>query len=242
MCTVTFLPLKGSIVLTSNRDEQVLREPAALPEPIEFEHGKILFPRDGKAGGTWIALHNNGNVMILLNGGFKRHTPSPPYFKSRGLIFLDIFDADQPELVFEQIPLINIEPFTLVIWSNGKLFEARWDGTEKYLTPKSATTPHIWLSSTLYDDQVIALRKKWFSKWLSSTTYKTIDSIRHFHEFGGEDGESVFLRMNKEGILQTVSITSIEIKDNNAVMCYKDILGGIVSVNEWHLKDQLHHI
>ncbi|MGL1516781.1 NRDE family protein, partial [Vibrio parahaemolyticus] len=49
------------------------------------------FPKDPDGGGTWIALKENGDVAILLNGAFENHIPAYPYRRSRGLIFLDIF-------------------------------------------------------------------------------------------------------------------------------------------------------
>ncbi len=241
MCTVTFIPLNDRILFTSNRDEQTLRETAALPETVDFSSGKILFPKDGRAGGTWIALHNNGNAMVLLNGAFRRHKHEPPYRKSRGLIFLEIFDGDMPVTEFEQIDLFNIEPFTLVIWQHSALFEARWDGAQKYLTPLPADQPRIWSSATLYDEDVSALRRDWFSKWLHATKYKTAERIRLFHEFGGNGDDSISIRMNRSGILQTVSITGIELLPKKAVMHYKDMLAGLVSVNEWYINNLLQH-
>ncbi len=241
MCTVTFLPSNGRVLLTSNRDEQTLREPAELPEAYEFPNGKILFPKDGRAGGTWIALHNNGNAMVLLNGAFKKHTHQPPYRKSRGLIFLDIFDTESPKAAFEQTGLDNIEPFTIVIWQQGALWEGRWDGHEKYLTPLPADAPRIWSSATLYDDEVVVLRKDWFNQWLAATKYKTAERIRQFHEFAGDGDEHISLKMNRKGLLQTVSITGIEILPNKAIMHYKDMLAGLVSVNEWYITNLLQH-
>ncbi len=238
MCTVTFLPLKHEILFTSNRDEHILRAPAALPEAVEMQYGKVLFPKDGEAGGTWIALHQNGNAMVLLNGAFKKHKHRPPYRKSRGLIFLEIFDTPDPVSAFEDIDLDGIEPFTLVIWAHGALNETRWDGQEKYRIALSADVPHIWSSATLYDEEVVALRKQWFAKWLEATPYKTAESIRLFHEFGGDSDETINLKMNRDGILQTVSITGIEIKPNKAAMYYKDLLAGLVSVNEWYINNQ----
>ncbi len=233
MCTVTFIPLSDRILITSNRDEQTLRAPAELPEAVELKTGKVLFPKDGKAGGTWIAMHNNGNVMVLLNGAFHRHEPAPPYRKSRGLIFLDIFDSANPEKTFELTDLTDIEPFTLVIWQGNKLFETRWDGKEKYITPLPPHTPRIWSSATLYDDQVVAKRKAWFQAWLQETKYITTEGVRQFHEFGGDGDEAISLRMNRAGILQTVSITSIEITSDRSIMHYRDFNAGLVSVTEW---------
>lgn len=233
MCTVTYVPLKNSILLTSNRDEQIIREPALLPEKYQQKSGDILMPKDGKAGGTWMAMHNNGNSMVLLNGAFKKHIPNPPYRKSRGLIFLEIFDGNSPITIFNTIDLSNIEPFTLVIWQYNELIEARWDGKEKYVTPLPISQPRIWSSSTLYNDEVTAKRKSLFDKWLKETTYKTAEEIRLFHEFAHDKDISV--RIGGNGMLQTVSITGIEITKEKAIMHYKDILAGLVSVNEWYI-------
>ena len=242
MCTVTFLPFNDSVLITSNRDEATVRLPAALPEAYEFHSGKILFPKDGQAGGTWIALHNNGNAMVLLNGAFKKHHHLPPYRKSRGLVFLDIFDSNEPHKSFQEIDLTGIEPFTLVIWEQQTLWEARWDGAEKYIIPLPADIPRIWSSVTLYDDEVIARRRAWFNQWLKENPYRSADKIRRFHEFGGDGDPTNSFKMNRNGILQTVSITGIEIKQHKALMHYKDILGGLVSVNEWYISDLMKHL
>lgn len=233
MCTVTFLPVKDRVFITSNRDEQVLRAPASFPEVQKMSTGKVLFPRDGAAGGTWIGLHNNGNAMVLLNGAYEKHHHNPPYRKSRGLIFLDVFDSKSPAQKFKETDLDNIEPFTLVIWSDGSLWEARWDGTAANVRQMVATIPHIWSSVTLYDKQVIDKRRGWFDEWLREHTDITPESIRQFHEFGGEGDERIDLRMNRDGILKTVSITGIELMHDRSVMYYKDMLTGVQAVNEW---------
>ncbi len=241
MCTVTFLPFGDRIYITSNRDEQTARPPADLPEAAVFSTGKILFPRDQKAGGTWIALHNNGNVMVLLNGAFIKHLHKPPYRKSRGLIFLDIFDSELPTEAFREIDLRGIEPFTLVIWQHGELWEARWDGTDRFLTPKPSDVPRMWCSVTLYDPEVIARRRAWFDAFLSEQKYVTGEQVRAFHEFAGDGDEANSLKMNRSGIVQTVSITGVEIRRNRSVMHYKDFSAGLVSVNEWFISNDLIH-
>lgn len=233
MCTVTFLPFKDRVLITSNRDEQKLRAPAAMPEAVEFATGKILFPKDGQAGGTWVALHQNGNAMVLLNGAFVRHAHRPPYRKSRGIIFLDIFDHTDPASAFDAIDLDNIEPFTIVIWQQGQLWEAKWDGKDKYILPKSADKPRIWSSVTLYDTEVIEKRKQWFYEWLSENKQPTAEDVRQFHEFGGEGDERIDLRMNRDGKLLTVSITGIELTPKKGIMHYKDLVTDLSSVNDW---------
>jgi hypothetical protein len=223
MCTVTFIPVKESIFLTSNRDEKNWRTDALPPAIQEFGSGKMLFPKDGDAGGTWIASHCNSNVVIFLNGAFKGHTPTPPYRKSRGLILLDLIDHTTPFNCFMAINLNNIEPFTAIIRDNGHLFECRWDGQQKHYKEIDQSSPHIWSSSTLYSDEVIEKRRKWFEEWITANPEPTSKEILHFHEFTGDGDQENDLRMNRNGKVFTVSITLIEISDGQVSMEYLDL-------------------
>lgn len=233
MCTVTFLPLKDKFFITSNRDEQKLREIALPPVIKQYTSGKILYPVDGRSLGTWIAAHENGNVMVLLNGAFKRHIPEPPYKKSRGLVFLDIFDATYPSENFQSMDLSGIEPFTLVLWEFAELWEFRWDGVNKFEKPLPVNAPQLWASATLYDEHVIANREHWFKEWLSEREIEKISmtDIKHFHEFGGNGDVRNDLRMNRDGLLLTVSITAMEWHIDRTVMQYKDLITNTVSIN-----------
>jgi len=222
MCTVTFIPSKEKIYLTSNRDEKHWRAAAIHPDAYPFSTGKIFFPKDGNAGGTWFAVHENGNALVFLNGGFIKHESHPPYRKSRGLILLDLLNSTSPIKEFAEIDLQNIEPFTAIIWEDGKLAECRWDGEQKYQLLLDVTVPHIWASCTLYDDEVIAKRKSWFSEWLQNHPSPTQDDILHFHVFTGDGDTHNDLVMNRDGKVFTVSVTSAAIDAAGAVMLYLD--------------------
>lgn len=210
-----------------------MREPAVLPEANKFDSGEIIFPRDGKANGTWIAMHNNGNIMVLLNGAFEKHLPMPRYRKSRGVIFLEVFDANNPVTNFQNLDLTDIEPFTLVLWMQEALFEMKWDGNGKYIIPRPFNVPQIWSSVTLYDKEVIEKRKQWFQQWLDGKQYITAEEVRKFHEFGGDGDPRNDLRMNRDGVVSTVSITGIEILPEKGTMHYRDLQAGLTSINEW---------
>ena len=132
MCTVTYIPSSSHYIFTSNRDEKAGRSAAIDPEVYTFDSGKILFPKDADAGGTWIAVHQNGNAIVFLNGAFTAHKPKPPYRKSRGLILVDLIDSSSPAVSFQAVNLNNIEPFTAIIWDDQHLFECRWDGKHKH--------------------------------------------------------------------------------------------------------------
>jgi hypothetical protein len=67
MCTVTFVPVKNGFIFTSNRDEKINR-PTISPKIYEDFNFKLMYPKDEKAGGTWIVSKNDGTCIVLLNG------------------------------------------------------------------------------------------------------------------------------------------------------------------------------
>jgi len=223
MCTVTFIPVKDKYYITSNRDEKVFRKQAIPPQLYNVDGRKLLFPRDTDAGGTWIALHENGNAAVLLNGAFIKHTSKPPYSRSRGLIFLDIIKSNMPVKRFLRIDLYKIEPFTLVLFDNNDLYECRWDGREKYCVQLKKYRPHIWSSATLYDKKTIKKREYWFAKFLNRNPHPSQKDILNFHRFSGDGDERNDLLMNRDGLYSTVSITGIELNDERGNMQYLDL-------------------
>lgn len=222
MCTVTFIPTGKSVFFTSNRDEKHWRSDAAMPAIHRGNTGDILFPKDGDAGGTWIGVHENGNAIVFLNGGFVAHTPRPPYRRSRGLVLKDLIDHPQPVNTFLSLDLDNIEPFTAVIWDDKRLFECRWDGGAKHSSQLDETSPHIWSSVTLYDPVVVRKRNQWFKEWLADNENPSQHDILHFHQFTGDGDSHNDLRMNR-GQVFTVSVTSICIFEDHATMSYLDL-------------------
>lgn len=166
MCTVTYIPVGKSVFITSNRDERSGRAPALYPAVYTGLTGRLLYPKDAQAGGSWFALHERGHILVLLNGAFIRHIPQPPYRKSRGLVLLELTDCLSPLDGFLSMALDGIEPFTLILLEGEKLHECRWDGMVKHHLRVSADQPHIWSSVTLYGPGVSEKRRRWFDEWL----------------------------------------------------------------------------
>lgn len=223
MCTVTYLPLADGILFTSNRDEKTTRGNAVLPAIYPSSTGNLLYPKDLLGGGTWIAAHDNGNVIVFLNGGFEAHEPNPPYKKSRGLILLELIDAFNMLQQAEKIDLSAIEPFTAILWQDGCLSELRWTGSSKEIIKKDPQVPHLWASATLYADKIIEKRRAWFQQWLEKNPAPAQQDILNFHRFAGEGDNQNDLVIERNGILRTVSITSILINDDKAFMSYLDL-------------------
>ncbi len=223
MCTVSFIPVKNSIYICSSRQENRFRTNARTPHIYKMATGKILMPRDEQAGGTWIALHENGNAVVFLNGAHNKHQSNPPYRRSRGFVLLEILDSIHPNRHFAEMDLNRIEPFTAIIWENYRLFECLWDGEKKYSIPLHNRIGHLWSSSTLYDEQAIKSRKEKFSNWLSSGPKISLESISDFHQnMGGADIPNNPAADGRNLIL-TVSFTGIELKSNYGRMKHLDL-------------------
>ncbi|HEY9170536.1 MAG TPA: NRDE family protein [Lutibacter sp.] len=224
MCTVTFLPLENTdFILTSNRDEQRIRETFG-PEIYEEDGVKMLFPKDKVAGGTWIGLSSKKRSVCVLNGGYTKHKRKKIYSKSRGLIAKELLKEDHLFPYLEKLDLLGVEPFTLVIvdWNNKELnlVEVVWDEVEKHIT-KYKNEPKIWSSSTLYTDEIKELRNHWFQQWLSENKFSSEAILKFHHSEKGDKEQSILMKRN---YVETVSVTSVK-KTNNALeMVYEDLV------------------
>jgi hypothetical protein len=223
MCTVTYIPSGDHFFFTSNRDEQAGRAIAAFPELHKINGQNILFPKDQQAGGSWIAVHENGNVAVMLNGAVRAHQPEPPYRKSRGLILLDLVSKSSPAGAFEDSDFTRIEPFTVILFEEEKLWSGKWDGMEIQLQSLNTAKPHIWSSVTLYDPFAIHKRETWFSRWLAENPNPSATDIIRFHQQGGDGDPFNDLLMNREGRLFTNSISSIRLSPDAADFRYIDL-------------------
>jgi len=211
MCTITLVPHPDSMngfVLTSNRDEAVSRK--TLPPEEQLYNGKKLyFPKDKKAGGTWIGVSENLRCVCLMNGAEESHVRKPDYRKSRGVVVKDFLAGNNLKDLFGEYDLDDIEPFTMVVvdWHNGLAFyELLWDGVRRKLT-ELEMKEHIWSSSPLYSDEMKSLRIKWF-KNLKETKGFSSESLLDFHHNAGEGNKESDLIVDR-GFLKTQSITQI---------------------------------
>jgi len=224
MCTVTYLPLgNDNFILTSSRDVPYARKKAENPKEKEEDGVELTYPKDGKAGGTWIGTSSKNRLICLLNGGFYYHTSRSEYKKSRGLIVKNLLKVDDISYGLKNIDLKGVEQFTLTIvdWNDGlKLIEFVWDGTKKHQKIMKQE-PQIWSSSTLYDREVKKLRKDWFEDWQKATEF-TQENILKFHHTAGIGDKQIDIMMDR-GAGGTVSITSVKKNNDDVLMDYEAI-------------------
>lgn len=229
MCTITFIPHNDKAFITHSRDESALRASAVAPAKYQVNGSTLLYPKDQTGGGTWIAVNENGNTGVLMNGGFVKHAHTPPYRKSRGLILPEIVSDEDMHAAYNAIDLQGIEPFTVILYNNNTLLECRWTGQQKFVTPYDAGEWHIWSSATLYDDAAIAKRKQWFNAWQQQHPVPEQHNIIDFHLYSGAGDLYNGIRMNRNNTLLTVSLTSLAITDAGSSITYTDLRNGITS-------------
>jgi len=200
-----------------------LRQKAEPPRRYLDNGVELFYPKDGKAGGTWIGASSRSRALCILNGGFKNHASVGNYRASRGKVVIDLLKEEKIDKGIEGINLNNIEPFTLVIvdWQEElKLMELIWDGDRKHFNVLPLEM-HIWSSSTLFDIEMKKMRNKWFLKWQRSNRINQTSILEFHHTAGiGDSNVDVILRREKVG---TVSITSLKKVDEHVDIIYEEL-------------------
>ncbi|MBC7439201.1 MAG: NRDE family protein [Flavobacterium sp.] len=224
MCTVSFVASDGNIILTSNRDEKIIRPQAVEPKIYIVNNKNIIFPKDPKAGGTWYAVTETANIAVLLNGAAEKHQLKSKYRKSRGLILLDIISGNSPIETWKNIDLQEIEPFTIVLFQENKLYQLRWNEVEKETVNLRIEDNYIWSSSTLYPKAIREKRTKWFYEFINSKTTISADNMIHFHRHTESENDENGLVINRNDTLKTLSITQTTIVENKIDMSYFDLI------------------
>jgi len=232
MCTVSYLPLKDKVILTSNRDEDINR-PALEPNIFPLKDQKLIYPKDPRGNGTWIAISSQNRFVCLLNGAFKKHKHQPPYRQSRGKVVTDYFNYNDTQKFCSNYNLIDIEPFTLIIYeSDRRLYEFRWDGHQKYLKELDTQKPHIYSSSTLYTEEIVKKREYWFAQFLKEKEWNEAN-VLNFHKFAGDGNIRNNLQMRFDAQthqIQTTSVTQIVRSNNQIQLAYNNLINQAVEV------------
>lgn len=236
MCTVSFIPLKNGIILTSNRDEHISRGIALYPEFYNVNKRSLAFPKDTKAGGTWFITNEMGDAGVLLNGAFNKHIPAPPYKKSRGMVLPELFQEHSPYLATKNYDFNGIENFTLILWEQGRLREINWDGQSVHVKEHHPELPNIWSSVTLYTPQMTLERHGWFKQWLDAQKHISQKTVIEFHSGTKAENKEFGLRISRTNNISTTSTTSLYMNNRDACFYHIDYIQNIESVLDFDIK------
>lgn len=225
MCTVTFIPTKNSFYLTSNREEHIARGKAIIPQKYIVDAGvEIVYSKDRDTGGSWIAIKNIADAAVLLNGAFLKYKAKLPYRKSRGLVLSAIIESVHPLEYFLEFDFTGIASFTVNIFSDNKLFEARWHGYEKHFCNLKTYKAYNWSSATLYDSKEKVTREPWFKEWLKNNPAPNQMDVGGFHRYIRDGDKETDLMVNTADEIATVSITSFKLSGQHSSLQYLDMI------------------
>lgn len=226
MCTVSYIPTQQGFILTSSRDELKSR-PTIKPELYKENDLCLIYPKDLKSGGTWIASSDNGKIACLLNGGFKDHSKKEIYARSRGSVLLEWFDYKDTIQFINKVNLTGVEPFTLLLIEHVnslQICQLVWDEEQLHVSTIDTDKPHIWSSSTLYNEEAKQVRMNWFTRWLDQYNDEPDINILSFHLQKHNSNELIDIIMNRPNGLQTVSVTQLNVQFNNSKFIYFDFI------------------
>jgi uncharacterized protein with NRDE domain len=227
MCVLTFVPdASNGFIITNNRDENLLRPKAICPKEYKIGNRKAYFPKDAKAGGTWIAT-NLRFTLCLLNGAFEKHVPTGQYTKSRGMVILDFLENENIELLKQSGCFNGFENFTLVIIEGAcqKIYQIVWDGKKAQFNELNWNEAKIWSSCTLYTHEVIKERATLFNAFLEKAPKPTPKQLHGFHCYAdlGDIANNLVMRRTDGTITQ--SISQIISDSSGTRFSYTDLIG-----------------
>lgn len=231
MCTLTVFKVKNDFLITMSRDESVSRSESGLSY---FEAiNQLLFPTDGRSGGTWFGTNENKITMCLLNRyqdtnlkleeGLAKGIINEKV--SRGKIIPQALTYQSYTEVVEFIQGLNFQqfdPFDLVIIAAEASQQVSWNGTQVSIRTFSPEKGFMLTSSSVDTTQVLSHRQKLFEQWLeryknNQTSLENI--LTEFHLQRDKQNTSWSVFMDREAT-HTKSITQVEIMNNQLELKY----------------------
>lgn len=228
MCTVSVVPAKGQYIFTFNRDEKPERHTPHFIKQKKLEHKEIYFAQDSKAGGSWFIADSLGNVVMLFNGGFKKHNKGAAYKKSRGIILIELAAAKNMLLHFKSSLLIDVEPFSIILFEDKNLYRLTWDGIEKHEALLLNETSYIFSSATLYADGVQQQRRQWLADYLKNVEGMNAASVFNFHSGYNKDDKENGLIIERPQSCHTLSISQAVVSDKSIQLKHVDLKTGAI--------------
>jgi len=221
MCTLTYRLTNQGYELFFNRDEQRTRPQAIQPTVNVLLNA--IYPIDPSGGGTWIAAHESGISLALLNYYQAQIEPSLKNFTSRGVIIPHLL-ADH-ENIHQQLLKMDLsvfQAFQLCVFDSDLSSKPNkqklvtqyvWNGKKLTYSILSAEQSQPITSSGVDYPMVLAARQQQFKTMISSQS--TTQDYIAYHHHQGESGKCS-VKMFREDA-HTVSFTQISVDQSQAL-------------------------
>jgi len=233
MCTVSWSDLPDGLHIFCNRDEKRAREPATPPLAGERDGIAFLAPRDGRAGGSWIATNERGLSVCLLNH-YPRPAPEAPSDRvSRGELVLSLMgcaDLASARELLQAEALAPYRPCIVLLFFRppGAIRGAAperfaWDGSQVDHSTLEQMRPQT--SSSFMTEAVIASRLAQFDELprpAEPEQHLHPEQLLAFHQSHHPTKGAYSVCMHRPDA-HTVSFTHLMIGPQEATMAYTPI-------------------
>jgi len=208
-----------------SRDE--LRDRSVELEPAWHELGdgtKACYPIDPDGGGTWVAAHENGFYIGLINLNLSDDEldPDRPIAnRSRGLLIPELIklgNAQDANTKLDQMDLRGFSPFRMVLIGKKtsgeyEFIAKRFDGVQlEDLQQFSALNHPVCYASSGLGDKLVQCRVPLFES--SVAIEPNIENQRQYHRHQWEDRPELSVMMSRPDA-RTSSVTSVLVEGGN---------------------------
>ena len=221
MCTLTYRLTAQGYQLFFNRDEQRTR-PQAVPPTID-EALQSAYPIDPTGGGTWIAVHQSGVSLALLNYYQAQVKSGLKTFISRGVIIPKLLlDSENIHNALLNMDLSVFQSFNLCVFGcnlsakKGQEEQATqyiWNGQDLTFSTLKVLDSQPITSSSVDFETVYAYRKQQFNNMIN--TQATMADYLAYHQHQGESGKCSVNMFREDA--KTVSFTQISVDQNQVL-------------------------
>ncbi len=224
VCTMSWLREETGYQLFFNRDEKRSRVPAEPPSVRRVATTSVLAPRDGEAGGSWIAANAHGLTLALLNGYLGADAAAAPAtgaWISRGKLVMDLAEcsgADEATERLRETDLGCFRSFHLALFDRASERLASWrDGRLAWLDGEAFAAPLI--SSSFNFDAVAESRHDLYLEMVGATGEHDIEATLAYHRSHRPERGPFSPCMHREDA-RTVSFTWVQVDDEGVRMRY----------------------
>jgi len=212
MCTVSFIARGDVYLLGMNRDELLARGPGLPLARHEQARGNAFYPTDGD-GGTWIAVHESGIALAVLNwndiaqpalgdGRLSRGSLIPALIGSRSLAEVDGWLARTELQTMLPFRMVGIFP------AMKEIAEWRWDAVQMTRVHHEWRTRH-WFSSGISDWQAGLLREPLCEQARTQAGAGSLEWLRRLHASHGAAAGAFSICVHRPDA-QTMSYSEIQ--------------------------------
>lgn len=207
-----------------NRDEKRSRLPAEPPAVRRVGSTAVLAPKDGAAGGSWLAANEHGLTVALLNGylGADAATAlTSGQWTSRGRLVMELSDCSAvPELAkrLKTLDLASYRSFHLAAFDPRTAILAGWQGGTLERVEEDSFSPPL-ISSSFNFDEVAESRRGRYLEYLDAAEGSKVEAALAYHRSHRPERGAFSPCMHREDA-RTVSFTWVRVDGARVQMRY----------------------